>query len=299
MYWRARGGGAPLAGCAARRRRALNLYKQHNPDSWGINPYKRVVAVRRVTWADGRTETLARFIDVPEQVVVPSAKRWQGGGDEESRRDRCRRVAEARARRELRWALASIGADHLLTCTFRANVQDHRAARKVWEYFVKIVRARYPSWKYAAVMELQERGAIHFHAGVCGYQDVKYLRTAWLRAAGDFGGNIHVKAEQRRWGGEGATWRKHKLAGYLGKYLGKAFAWMPKHAQRFTASADRVRPTIDRFWIEYALDDGEVIRSVYRLTCGSRAVGVRQWIAAGGAAYMVSSEGPPDDSVPF
>jgi hypothetical protein len=149
-------------------------------------------------------------------------------------------------------------------------------------------------------MERQARGAIHFHAGVCGYQDVKYLRTAWRRAAGEYGGNINVAADKRRWGGEGHVWRRGKLAGYLAKYLSKAFEWMPKHSQRFTASADRVRPAIDRWWIEYFTDQGEVIQSVYRLTAGNRAFGVRQWLSSDGRAYMVSCDGAPGETpIPF
>jgi len=108
------------------------------------------------------------------------------------------------------------------------------------------------------------------------------------------GGNINVKADKRRWGGSGhSTWRTGKLSGYLAKYLGKAFSWMPKHSQRFTASVDRQRPAITRWWIEYVADDGAVITSVYRLTAGERALGVRQWLSRDGKAYLVSCEGPP------
>lgn len=264
-----------------------------------ISGFHRVVAVRKVTFADGSTETLARFLDVPDEVRAPGAPRLPSDAPE--RAERCRRVAEARARRELRWAVRSIGADHLLTCTFRGMVEDPALARRVWEYFVKIVRARYPSWKFVSVMELQKRGAIHFHAAVKGWQDVKYLRTAWLRAAGDFGGNIDVRAHQRRFGGAGnGVWVQRRLISYLAKYLGKAFEWMPKHSQRFTASINRERPVIARWWIEYAVDDAEVIRTVYAATCGDAACDVRQWLSPDGGAYMVSCEGPPKRSkVPF
>jgi hypothetical protein len=180
-------------------------------------------------------------------------------------------------------------------------VTDHKQARKVWAYFIECVRAKYPAWQFVAVMELQQRGCIHFHAAVKGYQDVKYLRTCWLRASGDFGGNIDVAAHKRRFGGEGgAVWVQRRLVSYLSKYLSKAFEWLPKHAQRFTASADRVRPQVLRWWIEYALDDSEVIRSVYYATCGDRASGVAQWLSRDGNAYMVSSEmGALLDECPF
>lgn len=261
--------------------------------------FQRVVRVRRVTFADGSVETLARFIDVPEGVP-PVARGYKWLDDSAGKAERCRRVAEARARKELRWAVRSIEGDHLLTCTFRENVQDIAPARRVWSYFIKLVKAKYPAWQYVAVMELQERGAIHFHAAVKGYQDVKYLRTCWLRASGDFGGNIDVRAQVRRWGGDGGhRWSRRRLTSYLGKYLGKAFEWMPKHSQRFTATADRPRPRIDRWWIEYALNDAEIFATVYRATCGERAHGVDQWLSPDGAAYVVSSAAPPFAAAPF
>lgn len=259
-----------------------------------ISPgFKRVVAVRRVCFADGSTESLARFIEVPEVEVVKGMGALRLPETSEARAEACKRVALARARRELRWALISIGADHLLSCTFRENLADMREALKVWAYFIKLVAARYPLWKFAAVMELQERGAIHFHAGVKGFQDVKYLRTCWLRAAGDHGGNIDVQGQRRRWSGGGKGWNRRGLCSYMAKYLGKAFEWMVKGSRRFHASQNRVRPTIDRWWINYVDNDGSVVTSVYRLTCGNRAGGVAQWMSPDGGAYVVSCEGPP------
>jgi len=261
--------------------------------------FHRVVAVRKVTFADGSTETLARFLEVPDGVRAPGASRIPVDAPE--RAERCRRVAEARARRELRWAIRSIGGDHLLTCTFQGMVEDPAVARRVWEYFIKMMRARYPAWKFVAVMELQKRGCIHFHAAVKGWQDVKYLRAVWRRAAGDFGGNIDVRSHQRRFGGEGGgVWVQRRLISYMAKYLGKAFEWLPKHAQRFTASVDRVRPAVLRWWIEYAVDDAEVIRTVYAATAGESCSDVRQWMSPDGGAYMVSCDGPPKRSaLPF
>lgn len=255
--------------------------------------------VRKVTFANGGTETLARFIDAPTEIRAPGPRRFRH--EDESVGEQYRRKAVARARRELRWALRSIEADHLLTCTFRENVQDRGAANRVWSYFIKLVRARYPHWHFVAVMELQDRGAIHFHAGVKGYQDVRYLRTCWLRAAGDYGGNIDVRAEYRRFGGGGGpTWSPRRLIQYLGKYLGKAMEWLPKGSHRYHASYGRPRPSVQCWWIEYSTGDDEVIRSVYRATCGERALDVTQWLSRDGGAYMVSCMGPPRYAeVPF
>ena len=241
-------------------------------------------------FADGSTETLAQFFDVQDGVPGFGLKRKRPMTEE--RAERARRVAAARARRELRWALMSIGADRLLTCTFHANVTERKRALEVWARFIRLVKARYPDWRFAAVMEVQQRGAWHFHAGVEGFQPVKYLRVCWRLASGSDAGNVDVQPP-RSSGISG-------LAGYLGKYLSKAFEWMPKGSRRYFASKDRARPVIERWWLEYSVDDAEVIRSVYRLTAGRRAIGVRQWLSPDGNAYMVRAGGPPKhEDCPF
>ena len=246
-----------------------------------------------MTFADGSTETLCRFIDVlqegggvPRPYAGPRVVR--GPSDPE----RVRRVAEARARRELRWAVASIEADRMLTLTFGPNVQDRKVALASWSRFIRLMKARYPSWKYVAVMELQQRGAIHFHVAVRGFQPINYIRSVWRVASAENYGQPHI--------GKPHSSGRVGLAAYLGKYLSKAFGWIPKFARRFFASKDRERPVIDRWWINYVTDDGRVIETVYRATCGARAVGCRQWLSPDGAAYVVSCEGPPGrDPVPF
>jgi hypothetical protein len=244
--------------------------EQHNSDTASgerpYSPFQRVASVRTARFPDGSVETLVRFFD------VQTGARVGGNGsarevDPELRAERSRVEAERRAKRELRWALECIGADRIVTCTFHENLQDLRVARRVWNDFVALMRARFPEWKFAAVVERQERGALHFHAGVAGWQNVNYLRTAWRRAAGKFGGNINVTPEKRRWGAEVEERPVRRIASYLAKYLGKSFGWMPKGSRRFTASHDRVRPVVQRWWIQYAVD-AEVIERVYRLTCG-------------------------------
>jgi hypothetical protein len=266
--------------------------EQHNSNEGCYSPYVRVARVRKATFPDGSVETLARFLDVYEGPPLPHYPGVRADVTPEERERRCLVEGERRARRELRWALHCIGADRILTCTFKENLQDIGAARRVWNHFVVLVRARYPKWLFAAVMERQERGALHFHAGVVGFQNVNHLRAYWRRAAGAYGGNINIAVDKRRWGTECEERPVRKIASYLGKYLGKAFGWMPKYSHRFTASHGRARPIIVRWWIEYA-SDAEIFEVVYRATCGTRAIGVRQWLSADATAYMVRCEGPP------
>jgi hypothetical protein len=108
------------------------------------------------------------------------------------------------------------GLDHLLTLTTRANVSSVSESWRSWKCFIRYVQKRYPGFAYVAVPELQKRGAVHFHVAVRGYQDVRFLRRAWLAVVGD--GNIDVKGPRTR---GPSMWKRAKLAGYLSKYIGK------------------------------------------------------------------------------
>jgi hypothetical protein len=122
------------------------------------------------------------------------------------------RRSKAQARRK---CMAG-GLDHLLTLTYRENIQDERLAYTHFARFIRLVRKRYPGWKYLAVHEFQKRGSIHFHCAVSGFQDVRYLRQCWLKVVSQ--GNIDIKAPKSR---GSSKWRLPKLAQYLTKYITK------------------------------------------------------------------------------
>ncbi len=106
--------------------------------------------------------------------------------------------------------------DHLLTLTYRENMQDTQRGWADFVKFVRLVRAHIPNWPYVAVMELQERGAIHFHLAVSGRQDVGMLRRRWRSVIGGAeSGNIDVQYFRGS---------KARLAKYLAKYISKDLA---------------------------------------------------------------------------
>jgi len=264
----------------------------------GIEPSALLCRVRRTEFPDGSVELTARFLTL--EVVPPGGGSAWLSKPEVDRAQLNRVNAERRARRELRWALLSIRADRLLTLTYRENMQDFARARADWKAFVRLVRAKYPKWQYAVVLERQERGAIHFHAGVSGWQAVNFLRACWHRVVGSDGGNVDVAVSRGLFGTERNKFSIRRLATYLGKYLSKAFEWMPKGSRRFVASEDRSRPVVDRWWIEVGQDRGPVIEILYRSACGDRGIGVGQWLSMCGEWYSAWAEGPPGRSeIPF
>jgi len=124
--------------------------------------------------------------------------------------------ATARAKTTIRRTIMAACLDHLLTLTYRENVQDTRKSWSDLVKFIRLVRAHIPNWPYVAVMELQERGAIHFHLAVSGRQDVALLRRLWHSV---IGGAEHGNIDVQYFRGS-----KARLAKYLAKYISKDLA---------------------------------------------------------------------------
>ena len=106
--------------------------------------------------------------------------------------------------------------DHLLTLTYRENMIEKYTAWHHFEKYIRLVHIYLPDWIYVCVMERQERGAIHFHMGAKGYQDVTLLRALWRSVAGE--GNIDVSYVKTK---KGVQWKRQRLASYLAKYISK------------------------------------------------------------------------------
>lgn len=195
--------------------------------------------------------------------------------------------AARRAKKRIRLLCLAIGADHMMTLTYRENMVDRERAKADWRRFVQLVQRKYPNWAYVVVTERQERGALHFHAAVVGFQPVRYLRRCWRAVVGEEGGNIHVRGPRKRWQrpGEddhGHEWHTGKLAAYISKYLGKDVDTGEAWAKRYWATKleSDSRPLREVMWLE-ALDGHMLIEEVYELVIGKRAVGVRQYVLPG------------------
>jgi hypothetical protein len=167
-------------------------------------------------------------------------------------------MASHRARIEVRRRCMAIGANMLLTATFRENVCDPRAAWAVFEDFIRLVRKRFPDFEYVVVAERQKRGAIHFHAGVVGWWDglkLTYVRMCWARSVGSFGGNLHVAWKHCA---ISKGQRNAGVATYLSKYIGKEIdgkAVRELNEHRFRCSIGIVITRVDRICTARTLDE--------------------------------------------
>lgn len=131
----------------------------------------------------------------------------------------------------------------LLTLTYRENMNDYNKAYDDFRKFVMRVEYRYKmSLKYLRVIELQERGAIHFHVVVFNsdFLNIPYneIYKIWARGA------IHVRKIEAM---DDVT--ADKIGNYLGKYLSKSKE-IARNKNIYTTSRNLKRQKKERIIIE-------------------------------------------------
>ena len=129
--------------------------------------------------------------------------------------------ARARATGEIRRKCLSIGADHLVTLTYRDNVEDRERVLTDLERLRRMLSRGGYSLPYVAVLECQKCGAIHPHLAVRGFQDIRLLRRCWYKIVGKAQGQVNVKGPR-----PGTS--PVKPARYLSKYISKDIDSQPR-----------------------------------------------------------------------
>lgn len=252
-------------------------------DAWVDKCYQAVI--RR--FHAGSVEVVTRLIDPLRYKRFNESAQYGGlvsyldreGAPEKTDEERARENfirATRRAKQGVRWAVKSIGADHLVTLTYRSpegqEMKDFERLKRDWKEFCRLVRKGLPAfhnlkrhdgikdWRFVAVPELQQNGAYHLHVAVCGRQDINFLRRCWYVAAGgeqDASGErtpgaINVRGPSKRWGSKTNDWRPNKLSGYMTKYLSKTFeeTAQPKGAKRYWSGRSNEKPEVVRYWLK-------------------------------------------------
>ncbi len=125
---------------------------------------------------------LVSYKEKPADTRTPEqAEEDQATADKENKLRAIRR-----ARQGVRFAVKAIGADHLLTLTYREDMQDVERLKRDWKEFNRLMRkglpasenhrshSGVPEWKFVCIRERQERGAYHLHIAVVGRQDIGF-----------------------------------------------------------------------------------------------------------------------------
>ena len=175
------------------------------------------------------------------KVDVHSGKRGFKGKSANKKQNEKR--ARARATGEIRRKCLAIGADHLVTLTYRDNVENRERVLTDLERLRRMLSRGGYSMPYVAVLECQKRGAIHPHLAVRGFQDIRLLRRCWYKIVGKAQGQVNVKGPR-----PGTS--PVKLARYLSKYLSKDIDSQPREFEehRYFCSLGIAVPT-ERFQI--------------------------------------------------
>ena len=147
--------------------------------------------------------------------------------------------AAGRARREIRYKIRNMCADHLVTFTKREAegtvywTSDEWAA--AWDRFRRNLVKLIPDFMYVAILEKHDKGNYHLHVAWCGRVNVGIVRKLWLLAIGGGKGcgNIDAKSIKCQQGGDRAT----RIAHYVSKYVSKHFVDAPRYnKKRYWAS---------------------------------------------------------------
>jgi hypothetical protein len=226
---------------------------------------KTVWTVYDRVFADGQREICAtrttRILQKGPLAMPNRAKRGESVNRESNVEDSAKRAKQA-----VRLRAKEIGADRMLTLTYRDNMQDMERLKRDWKAFVRRM-SKCKSFHYVATFERQQRGAWHIHVAVRGRQMFQLVRSIWRNvignsADGQVGGNVHVRNPVDFGFGKNGT---HKLAAYIAKYIGKDIAAHEINKKHYWSSRGIVLPEKNYYQLPYGTTESEAYAYVLQL----------------------------------
>lgn len=264
-----------------------------------------VSAVKRIEWRELDWEPLAiqDYLDCvealkldPETIAEKAAK--------------CLKVAANRAKTRVRRLCKSMGADALLTLTYRFCETDKTQVQKDLKEFNRRMLRQLPDFRFVAVFEKQARGAFHIHMATGGIpthfmrsspnaqtqkmhswrvKSFDVLRAVWRSVVGGRGGNIDLARRKRHMSSSAA-----KIASYISKYIVKDFAEGDKNSNRyFTYGVLKIPPAVNLGFVVNAIQAVEVCYSVLgdRVVFGQHFSHFGDWFYLHGEVLSDSRKG--------
>lgn len=161
-------------------------------------------------------------------------------------REKSLTIAANRAKSKVRKLCKAMGADTMLTLTYRANESSVQQAKKDLKEFVRRLRRVMPTFRAVAVYETQKRGAIHWHIAtanvptsftrpgahglLCKVKSFDVIRSIWRSVTGTRQGNIDIARRKAS-----STRSPAQIAAYIAKYIVKAFRDGEAFSNRYSA----------------------------------------------------------------
>ncbi len=127
----------------------------------------------------------------------------------------------------------------LLSLTYKENMKNIKKGYKDLKLFIQSLRYKYGrGFRYIAVPEFQKRGAVHFHMLVWDLS---------ITAGQEREGRVLADMWEKGFVDAKETDGNKKIAGYLAKYMAKAFTDKNlKNQKSYVSSRNVKRPVIDR-----------------------------------------------------
>ena len=242
------------------------------PEQWaGPDGKKDNFIVKVQPFAKGGYEATVRQVDLEKigDAILRDKKLGKREAPEEVSQENQEKAA-ARAKREMRYKVRNMMADHLVTFTKReAEGATYWTAEEwaaAWDKFRRNLVKVIPDFMYVAILEKHEKGNYHLHVAWCGRVNVGIVRKLWLLAIGGGKGcgNIDAKHMKVQAGGDRAT----RIARYISKYVSKHFVDSPRYnkkrywasrqtleeARRYVLTADTLDGAIKQMGIMLGLD---------------------------------------------
>jgi hypothetical protein len=222
------------------------------------NAWFDAFTLRKTTFPDGQMEISVckeKHFNGAALSPFPANRTKRGESEERVRNDE---VAGKKAKKTVRERCKQIGADRLVTLTYRENVTDRERALKDFDSFRRRLKNAIP-FHYVAVMENQTRGAIHFHIAVHGKQNYNLLRSVWQRVVGQQDGKQMGQVNVRNptdfgFGKKGV----HRLAAYIAKYCTKAMECRDINQRRHFSSKGIPKPEV----VQWRLHSDDMLSAV-------------------------------------
>jgi len=210
-------------------------------------------------------------------------------------------IAANRAKKRVRQLCKAMGADTMLTLTYRLDQTDLELCKKHLKEFVRRVTRVLPDFGLVAAFEEQKRLTWHVHGATCRipkfFHQVVYskggvpsvvrtksfdlLRAIWRSVTKEYQGNVDVS---RRKGGERTPAR---IASYIAKYISKGYAEGEKWSNRWTKfGVSEVPKAINMGTVDRPLDLLDIAFSF--LSPAHEVVGKTCWSHFGDWLYLAA-----------
>ena len=242
------------------------------PETWtGPDGIKNNFVLKVQPFAKGGYEATVRSLDLEKigSAITSDKKRGKREAPDEVSLENQMKAA-ARAKREMRYKVRNMMADHLVTFTKRESdpnafwsAEEWAAA---WDRFRRNLCKVLPDFPYVAILEHHQKGNYHLHVAWCGRVNVGIVRKLWLLAIGGGAGCGNIDAQKMRVPAGGD--RSSRIARYISKYVGKHFEENPRfnkkrywasrqtleEARRYVLQADTLDAAINEMAILLGLD---------------------------------------------